>query len=133
MAAEPVGPALPFQPSGRSHAAVGGHPVVRRIVQEVRPLVDVVGPGFDGLRPAAVSQRVRNATGGQHAADFVHGYPARVFGDQQVDQLIHVRQVATVEAVGGDGARRCPWLRAVHAFGRRIGGPCRGRGRGSDH
>ena len=51
VAAAPHGPGLPLHVLGRPDTRVFGNGVVAGIVEVVRPLVDVTGPGFHERRP----------------------------------------------------------------------------------
>ena len=89
--------AHPLDVSRRADSGVGGHRVARGVVQEVRPLVDVTRPGLDRVGPGLAPFDAGDAAGGQHAQDLVHRDLAQVFGHQQVDQVVDVREPAARE------------------------------------
>ena len=78
----------PLHPPGRADPPIVGHRVAVRAVQPMGPLVDLRRARLDRLDPF----HIRHAAGAQHAHHLGHGHRAELLGDQQVDQIIRVRQ-----------------------------------------
>ena len=80
---------LPLQVLGRSNLLVFGDRVVRRIPQEVSPLVDVCRPWFHGLLPGVASSDHDNAVRAEHPQDLIHRDVASVFDNNKIDQVVN--------------------------------------------
>ena len=79
------------------------------------PLINLSRPGLDGFQPTlrpnldpltpdlrpltCPSRDERYAARAQHAHDLVHGNVAQTFGENQVDSVVDIRQMPTVERV----------------------------------
>ena len=78
-----------------------GHRVAPRIVQVVRPLVDVVGPRLDGRVPPAAFPHARHAAAPARE-DLFLGNLSRPLAHQKVDQIIDIRQSPAGPRFGRD-------------------------------
>jgi hypothetical protein len=92
VTARPLGRPDPLKAGRRGNGGVLGHGVVRRVVKEVRPLVRVLRPGLDRLGPFGLGLDVRNAAGREHPQDLVHADPREVLRDDEVHEILRVRQ-----------------------------------------
>ncbi len=68
----------------------------------MRPVVNLRRPSLLGLRPLALLLYERDSQRCQHPHDLRHGHVVQRFHDQQVDQIVGIRQTLTGEAVDGD-------------------------------
>ena len=92
----------PLHVARRSGTRIVGHGVAGGVVQEVRPLVDLLGPGLDRFRPTAVFPNVRHATRGQHPQHFVCRNIEPLLGHQEADEVVDVGQSLAARTVGRD-------------------------------
>ena len=92
MVAAPHRVGQPLHVAGRAHARVAGHGVARRVVQEVRPLVDILGPRLDGPGPFTLRPNVCHAARTQDAEHLLDGQTERPLRDDEVDEVVDVRQ-----------------------------------------
>ena len=92
MVSRPLRPADPLDVKRRAGDAVVGDGIVVRPVQVVRPLVDVFWPRLDGLGPAAVLPHVCHTVGREDAHHLGHRRITEILGDDEIDQIIDVRQ-----------------------------------------
>ena len=99
VASRPGGVAHPLHVDRRRDDRIARDRVVRRVVHVVRPLVDLLRPRLDRPGPPAVLLDVRHAVGAQDSHDFRHGDLARVFRDDEVDQVVGVRQPLAAEPI----------------------------------
>jgi len=73
-------------------------------VEKVRPLVDVVGPGFDVLVPSAFALETDHAARRQHAHDLAFRDLAGLLHDNEVDEIVCIGQGRRREGLNGDRA-----------------------------
>jgi len=92
VAAQPQGGREPLEPAGRADEPVAGDGVVGCVVEEMGPLVDIVGPGLDHLLPAALTANTGDPARGQHPHNLVHRHLAGLFDDNQVDEVLSIGQ-----------------------------------------
>jgi hypothetical protein len=64
--------------------------VVARIVQEMSPLIDIVGPGFYDFFPLAAAPRAGNAPWRQDSHYLAPGNVALILYEYQVNQIVCV-------------------------------------------
>ena len=83
----------------RADNAVVGHGVVVGAVKMLRPFIDVGRPWFDCLGPCSALLDAGHAPRRQRAHDLCHGNLARVFDDNQIRKVVHIRQALAVEQV----------------------------------
>ncbi|RKY06802.1 MAG: hypothetical protein DRP66_08065 [Planctomycetota bacterium] len=74
-----------------------GDGVVGRIVHIVRPLVNVVGPGLDRSRPAALLFDAGDAIRGKYAENLIFWNIQRRFYHEQIDEVVVVGQGLSAE------------------------------------
>ena len=67
----------------------------------MRPLINLLRPGFDDLSPPAIGLYVCYSLGTQHAFDFLHRHCIGFFGYDQADEVIHIGKTPAVESVNG--------------------------------
>ena len=92
MVSRPARAAHPLQLPGRRDHGVGRDRVTVRPVQEVGPLVDLLGPRLDGLRPLAAPLHIRHALRRQHPEHLPPRQPCRILRHQQRHQVIPIRE-----------------------------------------
>jgi len=90
--------ALPLEAARRADAPVSGYGVVIRAVQVVRPFVDCLRPGLDGLLAADE----RHAKRRQNTHHVSHRHSAQVLGHHEVHEVSCVRQPLAREAIDRD-------------------------------
>ncbi|OQB80943.1 MAG: hypothetical protein BWX88_04426 [Planctomycetes bacterium ADurb.Bin126] len=127
----------PLQAARRADAFVSGHRVAARVVEVVRPLVDVARARLEGPLPGLALARQQNALGGQHPHRLI--LLDGCLRHDQVHRVVGVGQVVPVPAVGRDrpvqalradvlsrgGQLRLVGLQAVHQ--QAVMGPQGGR------
>jgi hypothetical protein len=109
------GPARVAQPliaPRRADHRIMRHRITGRIVEEVRPLVDLSRPRLDRFRPRLALLDVRHAIGRQDAQHLRHRDLARLLGDDQVGEVVDVGQYVARQPVRRDGAIEPPRLDA---------------------
>ena len=84
--------AHPLDAARRSDHRVPGDRVVVRAVQVVCPLVNLLRAGFDGLLPRIPLLDVGHAARTQHAQHLSRRHLAGVLRDQEIDQVVGIRQ-----------------------------------------
>ena len=102
----PARAAEPLQMLRRTDDVVVGHGIAAGIVQIVRPLVDVLRARLDRLLPGVSLPDVGHAVGNQDAHHLRHGDAVQVFGHDEVDQIVDVRQPVAGELIDADLAIR---------------------------
>ncbi len=117
MAAQPQRRREPLETSRRPDDSVLGHRVVARIVQEMAPLVDIVRPGFPRHGPFPVPQHAGRPARGQNTHRFILRDFAGVLDDNQVDEIIRVRQRRSGELLHAGGAVKALTLEVISRLG----------------
>jgi hypothetical protein len=100
--ARPSGPSDPLIAPRGPDDRVAGHGIPRRVVEEVRPLVDRRGAGLDGARPAAIAPGAGDPAGGEDPEDLGLGDRGRVLADEEVDDVIGVGEAPPAPSLHGD-------------------------------
>ena len=103
MTATPQGTGFPFERLGWADAGVLGYGIVVRPVEEVRPLVDILGPRLDGFFPDLATFNVRDAPRSEDAHDLARRHIPQAVGHDEVDAVRDVRQVPAVKRVDRHG------------------------------
>jgi len=80
------------------------HRITACIMEEVGPLVSVFGTWFDIHAPRVSALHVCHATGDEHAHHLTHRDLPEFVRNQQIDEVITVRQARPVEVFNRDGA-----------------------------
>ncbi len=96
--------AHPLETPGRANHRIVCHGVARRVVQVMRPLVNLVGARLEGSVPGAGLLNVRHTVRAEDAQNLGGGDVAEVLGHKQVDEVIDVRQPLAAELVHRHGA-----------------------------
>jgi hypothetical protein len=96
VAAAPARPSDPTQVARRADFGIVGDRVAGGVVQKVRPLVDLRGPGLDRLPPASRRLDVRHALWREHPRHLLVWHVGNIVDDEQVDQVVDKRQRPTV-------------------------------------
>ena len=80
----------------RAYESIIRHGVVACVIQVMRPFINLFWPGLDHLFPAMVFLDIGHAFRAQHSHYLIHGHVAKVFGDNEVNEIISVwKPVAT--------------------------------------
>ena len=88
----------------RADDAVVGHGVVVRVVEMLLPLINFPGPRFDRLRPTLALLYVGDPKWGKHTHDFVQRYTTEILSNNQVDQVVDVRETLARPLLHGNVA-----------------------------
>jgi len=105
----------------RADNRVARHRVVVRAVEVVGPLVNVLRPRLDDLAPGGTLGDTRHPARGQHPQHLLLRHLVRLADDQEVDQVVGVRQVCAVEGGRRDGPEEPERAEVVARF-RNVGG-----------
>jgi len=99
--ARPARRANPLHPARRADDGIVGDGVVGGIVEVVRPFVDFLGAGLYGSCPRIAFLDVSRAVRTQHAHHFGRRDIAEVFGNDEVCEIVNVRQALALERIDG--------------------------------
>ena len=85
MASKPQRRCNPLETSRWSDNGIVGDCIITCIVQEMSPLVNIAGPGFDDFVPLAPAPDAGHTSGSQDPHYFVPGDITGILYDNQVD------------------------------------------------
>ena len=82
----------PLKLPARAYNGVIGHSVVAGVMHVMGPLINIFRTGLDNLCPFAVFFEVGDAVWNQHSHYLIGRNPVRLVTDQQVHEIVNVRQ-----------------------------------------
>ena len=78
---------------GRPDNGIVSHRIIVRTMEIMSPFIDVVRSGFDDYRPETALFDIGHAVRREHAHDLIHCHFQRFLADQQVDEIVGIRQI----------------------------------------
>ena len=102
VAPRPARAADPLHPPGWTDRRIVGYGITGGVVQIMRPVVQFLRTRLDGFPPCAGLFDIGRAVGNQDPHDFAHGDSIEVFRDNEVDEVVDIRESIVAQSINRD-------------------------------